>query len=58
MTFEENIFIVETLEVMKDWTDYAPDYFKEKHNLSKDLEDVSKAIAILLNEKVIDENQV
>ena len=32
MTRDEVEFIIETLEVAIDWSSYADDYFKEKHN--------------------------
>jgi len=47
MTKEEIEFIIETLEVAIEWSDYADDYFKEKHNLDKDKKDVKKSIALL-----------
>ena len=47
MTKQEIEFIIETLETSIEWSDYAGDYFKEKHNLKKDKEDVEKSIAIL-----------
>ena len=51
MTRDEVEFIIETLEVAIDWSSYADDYFKEKHNLYKDKEDVKKSIEILRNIK-------
>ncbi len=51
MTEEEKLFIIETLEVSIEWAEYAPEYFKEKHNLEKDKADVKKAIEILNNVK-------
>lgn len=47
MSKEEIEFIKETLINAIEWADYAPDYFKEKHNLDKDKEDVKKAIKII-----------
>jgi len=41
------IFIKETLTEAIGWADYADDYFKEKHNLKKDQEDVEECIKIL-----------
>jgi hypothetical protein len=35
----------EAIEVLEGWTVYAPDYFKEKHNLRGDLDRLYAALA-------------
>ena len=47
MTREEADFIKETLVDAIDWSSYADDYFKEKHNLAKDVSNVHKCIELL-----------
>jgi hypothetical protein len=40
-------FIIEAMQEAIFWAEYAPDYYKEKHNLKQDQENVEKAIEIL-----------
>lgn len=40
-------FIIDTLETVIEWADYADDYFKKKHGLDQDRENVNKSIEIL-----------
>lgn len=47
MTKEEAEFIIETLETVIEWGEYAPLYFQEKHNLAGYKEDVQKAIKLM-----------
>jgi len=43
-------FIIDTLECAIEWREYADDYFKKKHHLEKDKENVKKCIEILIRE--------
>lgn len=40
-------FIIDTLETAIEWADYADDYFKKKHGLEQDRENVKKSIDML-----------
>jgi hypothetical protein len=44
---EQIEFIIEALEEAIGWAEYADDYFKEKHNLKRDQENVQKSISML-----------
>lgn len=48
LEFESHFeFIIDTLETVIEWADYADDYFKKKHGLDQDRENVNKSIEIL-----------
>ena len=47
MKREDVEFIKETLVYAIEWADYADDYFKEKHNLKQDKENIVKCMKIL-----------
>ena len=47
MTRQDKDFIIDTIEVLVEWTNYATDYFKEKYNLEKDLKTVDRSISLL-----------
>lgn len=47
MTQKDIDFIIDTLETAIEWAEYADDYFKKKHGLEKDKENVSKSIELL-----------
>jgi len=51
MTDKQIDFIISTLEEAIGWSEYTPEYFKAKHRLADDKEDVLEAIKILNNEK-------
>ncbi|MHA1691825.1 MAG: hypothetical protein ACTSU7_09315 [Candidatus Heimdallarchaeaceae archaeon] len=47
MTNSEIEFIKESLLEAISWSDYANDYFKKKHNLQRDMDNVNHSIEIL-----------
>lgn len=47
MTHEEIDFVIDTLETSIEWAEYADDYFKKKHGLEQDKENVLKSIELL-----------
>lgn len=49
MTREEIAFIIETLQEVIEWAEYAPQYFQDKHGLQQDKNNVDKAIYSLRN---------
>jgi hypothetical protein len=51
-------FIIETLEESIAWAEYADDYFKQKHNLDIDKENVRKCVEILNEQLLNDKNLV
>jgi len=39
--------IIDVIETMEEWAEYASPYFQQKHNLAKDKENLKEAVATI-----------